>query len=118
MHTNIRQFARRSRELVPSDFRLVMERFRSHLLMPRMSPEEFRSTVDTLGFPSTADFAERIGLPERTVESWAKFGMSRDAAQILLALLNYKARLEAAIADFDSYTNVGLADFFEDHQLP
>jgi hypothetical protein len=35
-----------------------------------------------------------------------------------LALLNYKARLEAAIADFDSYTNIGLADFFEDHQLP
>ncbi|GGH16306.1 hypothetical protein GCM10007036_16910 [Alsobacter metallidurans] len=118
MHVNISQFAKRSRELTPSDVPLILERIRSHLVMPRMTPEEFRAVVTQLGFSSTRGFAERIGLPHRTVESWDKFGMSRDAAQLLLALLAYKDRVEGAIRDIDSYTNIGLADFFENYDIP
>jgi hypothetical protein len=118
MASNLAQFARRSRELGPSDLGLVLERFRTHLVMRRMEPAEFRATVRDLGFASLDEFAHRIKLPLRTVDSWAKFGVAHDTAQLLLALLGYRKRLEEAIADFDFHTNIGLADFFEDHQLP
>lgn len=118
MHTNLQQFARNSLAFTPSDIPLVLERLHSHTLKPRMSPDEFRSTMSALGFEVAEDFADHIGLPHRTVKSWARFGMARDAAQLLLALLHYRNRVQRAIGDIEGVTHIGLTDFFAEHKLP
>lgn len=118
MHPNLRQFAQRSREFRPSHLRMTLERVRAHLLLPRMEPAEFVATIQALGYETAQTFADDIGLPQATAESWEKFGLSRDSAQLLLALLDYKDRLSTAIRDVDSCLNIGLGDFFQDYKLP
>jgi hypothetical protein len=102
----------------PGDLGLVMERLHTHALKPRLSPEEFRRTVGDLGFASPEDFAQRIGLGPSTLRSWLRFGLSHDAAQLLLALAGYRRRLKEAMADFEACTQVPIESFFEDHKLP
>lgn len=101
-----------------SDISLVLERLHSHTLKPRMSPEEFSETIFALGYNSAEEFADDIGLPHRTVQSWARFGLVRDAAQLLLAMLDYRQRVSSAIREIDQSLKIGLEDFFTEHDLP
>jgi DNA-binding transcriptional regulator YiaG len=118
MRANLAQIVSRSPIFRPSDIGLLLERLHTHAIKPRLSPEEFREVVASLGFSSPQEFGQRIGVEERTVESWSRFGMSRDAAQLLLALLNYRERLIRAMEDFEACTQVPIGSFFEDHRLP
>lgn len=118
MHPNLTQLVMRSPLFRPSDIGLLMERLHTHAIKPRLSPEEFLDVVASLGFSSAQEFAERIGLDNRTVETWSRFGMSRDAAQLLLALLTYRNRLIGAMEEFERCTQIPLNGFFEDHRLP
>ncbi len=118
MANNIEQFARNSLQFRPSDIRLVLERVHSHVVKPRMSPEELLDVVSGLGFETVQSFGDQIGLERRTAESWARYGLSRDAAQLLLALLNYRQRLVDAMDDFEKTTQIPLDGFFEDQHLP
>ena len=118
MASNFEQFARNSLEFRPSDVRLMLERVHSHIVKPRMSAEELRKVVTGLGFASVEAFGDQIGLERRTSESWSRYGLSRDAAQLLLALLNYRTRLVDAMDDFEKTTQIPLDGFFENQQLP
>jgi hypothetical protein len=118
IHPNLRQFAKNSMRFTASDVSLVLERVHSHALKPRMTSDEFIETVHALGFESVAEFADHIGLPHRTAQSWARFGLARDSAQLLLTILKYRQRVETAITDIDGSLRIGLADFFRDHDLP
>ncbi len=116
MQDLLRQFA-----IIPfrgADWALVLERLHSHTLKPRMSPEEFSETILALGYTSPDDFADDIGLPRRTVQSWVRFGLVRDAAQLLLAMLEYRRRVGTAIREIDASLRIGLDDFFAEHDLP
>ena len=77
-----------------------------------------RSFFRLLGFETVEAFGDQIGLERRTSESWARYGLSRDAAQLLLALLNYRRRLLDAMDDFEKTTQIPLDGFFENQQLP
>jgi len=118
MVSNLEQFAHNSLQFRPSDIRLMLERVHSHVVKPRMSAEELLEVVQSLGFATVQAFGDKIGLEPRTSESWARYGLSRDAAQLLLALLNYRQRLLAAMTDFEKTTQIPLDGFFEDQQLP
>lgn len=118
MHANLTQFVSRTPLFRPSDIGLLMERLHTHAIKPRMSPEEFHEVVTLLGFSSPQEFGERIGVEALTVESWSRFGMSRDSAQLLLALLSYRNRLIRAMDEFEQCTQIPLTSFFEDHRLP
>lgn len=118
MANNLEQFARNSIHFKPSDVRLVFERLHSHIVKPRMSADELREVITGLGFASVEAFGDHIGLERRTSESWARYGLSRDAAQLLLALLNYRSRLVEAMDDFEKTTQIPLDGFFETQQLP
>ncbi len=118
METNLERLAKRSLELRPSDLRLLLQRVHTHTLSPRMSPEEFRETVLALGFETVEDFGDRVGLSRSTIESWSRLGLSRDSAQLLLALLAYRNRVAEAMVDFERCTQIPLDDFFESHRLP
>lgn len=118
MTNNFEQFARNSIQFRPSDVRLMFERLHSHIVKPRMTADELHAVVAGLGFVSVEAFGEHIGLERRTSESWARYGLSRDAAQLLLALLNYRSRLVEAMDDFEKTTQIPLDGFFETQQLP
>lgn len=118
MHPNLQQMLRRSPLFKPSDLRLLMERVHTHTLKPRLSPEEFAEVVASLGFATPEEFGSRIGVAESTVATWVRFGMSRDAAQILLALLEYRNRLVEAMNEFEKCTQIPIGAFFEDQKLP
>jgi hypothetical protein len=118
MTTNLQQFARHSLQFRPSDIRLMLERIHSHVVKPRMSADELLEVVRGLGFETIEAFGKQIGLEERTAESWARYGLSRDAAQLLLALLNYRQRLVDAMDDFEKTTQIPLDGFFESQKLP
>lgn len=118
MATNIEQFVRNSLDFRPSDFRLMLERVHSHIVKPRMSARELLDVVRGLGFDSVEAFGDQIGLERRTSESWARYGLSRDAAQLLLALLSYRSRLVEAMDDFEKTTQIPLDGFFENQKLP
>ncbi|KAB2848510.1 MAG: hypothetical protein F9K44_10640 [Hyphomicrobiaceae bacterium] len=98
--------------------RLVLERVRNHVMSPRMPASKLKEIVACLGFDSVEAFGAHIGLEKRTAESWARYGLSRDAGQLLLALLNYRLRLLSAMTDFEKMTQIPLDMFFEDHLLP
>ena len=118
MHPNLAQILKRSPLFQPADLKRLMERVHTHALKPRLSPEEFLEIVTSLGFASPREFGERIGLASSTVDTWSRFGMSRDAAQLLLALLEYRNRLVAAMNDFEKCTQIPIGAFFDDHKLP
>lgn len=118
MHSNLSQMLNRTPLFRPADLGLFMERIHTHAIKPRLSAEEFGETIASLGFKTPRDFAEAIGIDPRTAETWGRFGMSRDAAQLLLALVNYRNRLVVAMTDFEHCTQIPLESFFEDHQLP
>lgn len=118
MATNLQQFAHNSLHFRPSDIRLMLERLHSHIVKPRMSADELLEVVRGLGFETVEAFGKQIGLETRTAESWARYGLSRDAAQLLLALLNYRQRLVDAMDDFEKTTQIPLDGFFENQKLP
>lgn len=118
MHENIRQFAQNTLQFRPSDLRLVLERVKNHVTHPRMPASQLREIVNCLGFETVEDFGRHIGLEPATAESWARYGLSRDAAQLLLALLEYRFRLQSAMDDFEKLTQIPLDQFFDSHALP
>lgn len=118
MAGNLERLVRDSLRFRPSDIRHALERVHSHVVKPRMSPGELRAVVKGLGFDSVEAFGDQIGIERRTSESWARYGLSRDAAQLLLALLNYRRRLLDAMDDFEKTTQIPLDGFFENQQLP
>jgi hypothetical protein len=118
LHPNLAQILKRTPIFKPSDLSLLFERVHTHTLKPRLSAEEFAEIVASLGFKSAEEFGTRTGVDPKTIETWSRFGMSRDAAQILLALLEYRNRLIAAMDDFEKCTQIPLNSFFEDHKLP
>ena len=64
--------------------------------------------------------ASRRSRPSATRSGWsgAPRRAGRDAAQLLLALLNYRRRLLDAMDDFEKTTQIPLDGFFESQQLP
>ncbi|GGG31898.1 hypothetical protein [Chelatococcus composti] len=118
MAPRLPDLAKRSLKTALDDLGHVMERVHTHALKERMSPDAFRATVAGLGFSSMREFCDRTGLPESTIESWLRFGLSHDAAQLLNALMSYRNRVKEAIEAADRATNAGVADFFEERQLP
>lgn len=118
MASNLQQFAHNSLHFRPSDIRHILERFHSHVVKPRMAVDELREVVRGLGFETIEAFGAHIGLETRTAESWARYGLSRDAAQLLLAMLNYRQRLVDAMDEFEKTTQIPLDGFFENQKLP
>lgn len=118
MAPRLPDLAKRSLKSALDDIGHVMERVHTHALKQRMSPDEFRATVAGLGFSSMREFCDRTGLPESTIESWLRFGLSHDAAQLLSAMMGYRNRVKEAIEAADGATNAGIADFFEERRLP
>jgi hypothetical protein len=118
MYDNLKQFARHSRSFRPSDVRHMLARVENHAISPRLPPEELAAIVNALGFATVQAFGARIGLEPHIAESWARYGISHDAALLLRALLDYRTRLNDAMQDFERSTQIPLDIFFEDHQLP
>ncbi len=118
MKENVRQFTKNAIEFRPSDLRLVLERIKNHVVSPRMPAAQLTEIVICLGFVSVERFGEHIGLEPTVARSWARYGLSRDAAQLLLALLEYQFRLKSAMTDFEKVTQIPLDSFFDSHSLP
>jgi len=118
MYDNLKQFARHSRSFRASDVRLMYARMHNHAISPRLSPEKLLEIVNRLGFKDVRAFGDKIGLEPHIAESWARFGISHDAAMLLQALLDYRNRLNDAMQDFERNTQIPLDIFFEEHQLP
>jgi hypothetical protein len=118
MYDNLKQFARHSRSFRPSDVRHMLARVHNHAISPRMPPEKLLDIVKALGFATVESFGARIGLEPHIAESWARYGISHDAALLLEALLSYRTRLNDAMQDFERSTQIPLDSFFDDHQLP
>ncbi|WP_342359921.1 hypothetical protein [Terrarubrum flagellatum] len=118
MYDNLKQFARNSRSFRPSDVRHMFARVQNHAISPRMAPEKLLEIVQALGFKSVEAFGAKIGLEKHIAESWARYGISHDAALLLQALLDYRNRLNDAMQDFERNTQIPLDSFFTDHQLP
>lgn len=118
MKDNLLLFARNALDFRLSDIRLVLERFRNHLVSPRMSGPELSDVVHRLGFASVEEFGAEIGLEPALVQSWVRYGLSHDAAQLLLALLQYQLRLKTAMTDFEKMTQIPLDVFFDEHAVP
>lgn len=118
MYDNIKQFARNSRTFRPSDVRHMFARVHNHTISPRLPPEKLLEIVKALGFKDVEAFGEKIGLERHIAESWARYGISHDAALLLQALLDYRNRLNDAMQDFERNTQIPLDIFFEEHQLP
>lgn len=118
MYDNIKQFARNSRTFRPSDMRHMFARVHNHAISPRLAPEKLLEIVKSLGFPSVEAFGDKIGLERHIADSWARFGISHDAALLLQALLEYRNRLNDAMQDFERNTQIPLDAFFGEHKLP
>mgnify|MGYP000976903526 CR=1 FL=1 len=118
MYDNLKQLARHSASFRPSDVRHMVARMRNHAIDPRLPPEKLLAIVRALGFDTVQAFGAKIGLEASIAESWARYGISHDAAQLLQALLDYRTRLNDAMQDFEKNTQIPLDSFFGDHQLP
>jgi hypothetical protein len=118
MYDNLKQFARHSASFRPSDMRHMYARMRNHAIDPRMPPEKLLAMVQALGFGTVEAFGAKIGLDPGIAQSWARYGVSRDAALLLRALLDYRTRLNDAMDDFERNTQIPLDSFFDEHQLP
>ena len=118
MYDNLKQFARHSRGFRPSDVRHRLARMHNHAISPRLPPEKLLEIVQKLGFDSVQAFGAKIGLEQHIAESWARFGISHDAALLLQALLDYRTRLNDAMQDFERNTQIPLDAFFDEHKLP
>lgn len=101
----------------PSDIRLVAERLRDHALETRMSPEETREFVASLGYDSLDAFCAAIGLPAHIARRWDRFGVSSEMKQIFALLEAQRRRMAEAIDEFESMTHVGVDDFFRERGL-
>jgi hypothetical protein len=118
MKENMRQFTKNAIDFRTSDLGLVLERVKNHLVRPRMPASQLKEIVQCLGFETVESFGEHIGLEATAAKSWARYGLSRDAAQLLLALLEYQFRLKTAMTDFEKSTQIPLDSFFDSHALP
>ena len=70
-----------------------------------------------MGYDSIYDFASDYDLPKESVEDWRSVGMSYESAQLLRGLAKMKMNIRDTIIEFDSYTHVGLEDFFKDRNV-
>lgn len=101
----------------PPDPRQALRRIHAHLVAPRLSGDEFAAIVEAMGYDSIYDFASDYDLPKESVEDWRSVGMSYESAQLLRGLAKMKMNIRDTIIEFDSYTHVGLEDFFKDRNV-
>ncbi|TPI33494.1 hypothetical protein FJW08_05865 [Mesorhizobium sp. B3-2-1] len=101
----------------PSDIKLVAQRLHDHAFEPRMSAEEIRQLVVSLGYDSLDAFCSGIGLPAHIAERWSRFGVSGEMKQVFALLAGQRRRVAEAIAEFESMTHVGVEDFLRERGL-
>lgn len=101
----------------PSDIRLVAERIRDHALETRLSPEETRAFVASLGYANLDSFCAAIGLPAHIARRWERFGVSSEMKQVFALLADQRRRMVDAVEDFESMTHVGIDDFLRERGL-
>lgn len=113
MQENLRQLKNNTKNLKPDDLLLALERLRNHVVQPRMSAEQLTGVIQQLGFESVEEFGAHIGIGPRTAQSWARYGLSHDTAQLLLAFLSYAKRLREDAGDFERITQIPLDSFVD-----
>ena len=101
----------------PADPRHALRRIHAHLVAPRLSGEDFGLIIKAMGYDSIYDFAAEFDLPVQSVEDWRSAGMTFESAQLLRGLAKLKMDTNDAVLEFDSYTHVGLEDFFKERNL-
>jgi hypothetical protein len=101
----------------PSDIKLVAQRLHDHAFEPRMSAEETKQLVVSLGYDSLDAFCADIGLPLHIAERWSRFGVSGEMKQVFALLAGERKRVAEAIAEFESMTHVGVEDFLRERGL-
>jgi hypothetical protein len=101
----------------PSDIRFVAQRLHDHAFEPRMSAEETRDLVVSLGYDSLDAFCADIGLPAHIAERWSRFGVSGEMKQGFTLLAAQRKRVAEAIAEFEAMTHVGVEDFLRERGL-
>ncbi len=101
----------------PPDPRQALRRIHAHLVAPRLSGEEFAAIVDAMGYDSIYEFAEDYNLPKESIEDWRNLGMSYECAQLLRGIAELKTNIRDTVVEFDSYTHVGLEEFFKDRKI-
>lgn len=95
----------------PADLRLVAQRLHDHALEERMSGEELRTALDSLGYRSIAEFCAELDMPLHVAERWERFGVSTEMKQVFALLINQRKRFTDAVDEFETITHVGLKDF-------
>lgn len=101
----------------PPDPRQALRRIHAHLVAPRLSGEEYAAIVKAMGYGSIYDFAADYNLPKESVEDWRNVGMSYECAQLLRGIAELKMNIRDTVVEFDSYTHVGLEEFFKDRKI-
>lgn len=101
----------------PSDIKLVAQRLHDHAFEPRMSAEETRQLVVSLGYDSLDAFCADIGLPMHIAERWSRFGVSGEMKQVFTLLAAQRKRVAEAIAEFEAMTHVGVEDYLRERGL-
>lgn len=103
--------------MVPSDVRLIAQRFHDHALEPRLSPEETAALVAELGYDSIGLFCIAAGLPEHLAVRWSRFGISGEMHRVLRLMAAQRRAVAEAIEEFESMTHVGIDDYMRDRGL-
>ncbi|TPJ57939.1 hypothetical protein [Mesorhizobium sp. B2-6-1] len=101
----------------PSDIKLVAQRLHDHAFEPRMSGDETKQLVASLGYESLDAFCADSGLPAHIAERWGRFGVSGEMKQVFMLLAAQRRRVAEAIAEFESMTHVGVEDFLRERGL-
>jgi hypothetical protein len=101
----------------PADIKLVARRLHDHAFEPRMSAEETKQLVVSLGYDNLEAFCADIGLPMHIAERWGRFGVSGEMKQVFTLLAAQRKRVAEAVAEFESMTHVGVEDFLRERGL-
>src|SRR3954471_22573509 len=86
----------------PTDIKLVAQRLHDHAFEPRMSAEETRQLVVSLGYDSLEAFCADIGLPMHIAERWGRFGVSGEMKRVFTLLAAQRKRIAEAVAEFEA----------------
>lgn len=101
----------------PADIKLVAQRLHDHAFEPRMSGEEIRDLIVSLGYQSLDSFCADIGLPDHIAKRWSRFGISGEMKQVILLLATQRQRVAEAVAEFEAMTHVGVDEFMRERGL-
>lgn len=117
MEPPVPSFVKSLIETSPADMRLLLRRVADHAVEERLSPEETRALMRRLGHENIASFCAQVGLAGHVAERWNRFGISIEMTQVLLFIAARQEKMEAAIAEFEAATHVGLDDFMRERGL-